>query len=90
MPHSSFARYSSRPLDAVPKPAATRDDIDPAIFARVRAEFVEMRGFSPTLFQAARLFQLSPDQCRGVLDRLISEGFRECTAAGQYRLLSQK
>jgi hypothetical protein len=90
MPPASFVSHPPRPLDALPTPAAARHDSDPAILERVRAEFVEMRGFSPTLLQAARLFQLSPDHCRSVLDRLISEGFLECTAAGQYRLLLQE
>ena len=36
--------------------------------ARVRCEFVEMRGFSPTVQQAARLFQINQDECGRLLD----------------------
>jgi hypothetical protein len=53
---------------------------------RVRGEFVEMRGFSPTVDQAARLFDLSTDDCRRILLGLVQEGFLRCTADGRYRL----
>jgi hypothetical protein len=54
---------------------------------RVRGEFVEMRGFSPTLEQAARLFHLPADECSQVLTTLTSEGFIRQTADGRYRLI---
>lgn len=53
---------------------------------RVRSEFVEMRGFSPTIEQAARLFNLSADECGRILTHLVKEGFLHCTADGRYRL----
>ena len=53
---------------------------------RIRGEFVEMRGFSPTVDQAARLFDLSTDECRRILLGLVQEGFLRCTADGRYRL----
>ena len=53
---------------------------------RIRSEFVEMRGFSPTVDQAARLFDLSTDECRRILLGLVQEGFLRCTADGRYRL----
>ena len=58
----------------------------PDIVGRVRDEFVEMRGFSPTVEQAARLFDLSRDQCSQVLANLEREGFLRRTADGRYRL----
>jgi DNA-binding IclR family transcriptional regulator len=53
---------------------------------RVRGEFVEMRGFSPTLEQAARLFHLPKEECSKVLGKLTSDGFICRTADGRYRL----
>ena len=57
---------------------------------RIRCEFVEMRGFSPTVDQAARLFQVSRDECIRVLKKLVDEGFLRQTADGRYRLPSQQ
>jgi hypothetical protein len=85
------------PLDIAPKPLAIptlnyrrasasslRGDVE----ARVRCEFVEMRGFSPTVQQAARLFQINPDECVRLLQRLVQEGFLRQTPDGRYRLPS--
>jgi hypothetical protein len=47
----------------------------------IRAEFVEMPGLELTLPQAARLWNLSLDDCRSVLDLLTSAGFLRWTAA---------
>jgi len=58
----------------------------PDVVRRIRSEFVEMRGFSPTVEQAARLFALTRDECAGVLGGLVQEGFLLCTADGRYRL----
>jgi hypothetical protein len=55
---------------------------------RIRGEFVEMRGFSPTSAQAARLFDLSPDECERILARLVGEGFLRRSPDGRYRLPS--
>jgi hypothetical protein len=57
-----------------------------AVAERVRGEFVEMRGFSPTIEQAARLFHLPPDECRTILGGLVQEGFLRQTPDGRYRL----
>ena len=57
---------------------------------RIRCEFVEMRGFSPTLDQAARLFQISRDECVCVLKKLVDDGFLRLTADGRYRLPPQQ
>jgi hypothetical protein len=55
---------------------------------RVRGEFVEMRGFSPTLQQAARLFHLPQDECSQVLSTLLKEGFIRQTTDGRFRLMT--
>ena len=78
------------PLDGVsPRPLSIRSldrraGVD--VVSRVRGEFVEMRGFSPTVEQAARLFDLSRDECRLVLSGLEREGFLRRTPDGRYRL----
>ena len=89
-------RRPASPLDVAPRPlsitslnyrrttASPRSDVA----ERVRCEFVEMRGFSPTVEQAARLFQLNADECRDVLRRLVDEGFLRYTPDGRFRLPS--
>jgi hypothetical protein len=81
--------HPSSSLEFTPQPLSIRS-LDYRRIAelvnRVRGEFVEMRGFSPTLEQAARLFDLSPDECRRILSGLVREGFLRCTADGRYRL----
>lgn len=88
-------RRPASPLDVAPRPLSitslnyrrttvSRSDVA----ERVRCEFVEMRGFSPTVEQAARLFQLNADECRDVLKRLVDEGFLRHTPDGRFRLPS--
>jgi hypothetical protein len=74
-------------LDITPKALSIRslDYRRPDVMTRVRGEFVEMRGFSPTVEQAARLFDLSMDECRRVLGSLEREGFLRRTPDGRYR-----
>ena len=73
------------PLPAKPRKAVRADVTD-----RIRCEFVEMRGFSPTVDQAARLFQVSREECIQVLKTLVDEGFLRHTPDGRYRLPSQQ
>lgn len=47
---------------------------DRVLRARVLAEFREMPGMRLTLLQAARLFDLEPARCAGVLDALVGDG----------------
>lgn len=80
----------SRPaLDISPKPVSIRS-LDyrrsSDVITRVRSEFAEMRGFSPTVAQAARLFDLPAEECGRVLNALESEGFLRRTPDGRYRL----
>ena len=60
--------------------------VEPTRAARsiVRAEFCEMPGLRLTLTQARRLFDLSRDECREVLDALVAEGFLQRAGSGQY------
>jgi hypothetical protein len=87
-------RRRASPLDIAPRPlsipnlsyhrSSARGDVE----ARVRCEFVEMRGFSPTVQQAARLFQINPEECGRLLTRLVQEGFLRQTPDGRFRLPS--
>lgn len=73
---------------------STRDQVqrpvDPWILDRVRGEFREMPGFSPTLAQAARMFAIPQDECARVLTALVREGFLRCAPDGQYRITSRR
>ena len=92
--HSPKAtRPRAASLDITPRPLSMttlnyRRPSGPDVEARVRCEFVEMRGFSPTVQQAARLFQLNQDECGQLLTRLVQEGFLRQTPDGRFRLPS--
>ncbi len=76
--------------DLQPKPlsirALNRKTPAPASVDRVRGEFFEMRGFSPTLPQAARLFNLPVEECARVLTTLVQDGSLRRGEDGRYRL----
>jgi|RhiMethySRZTD1v2_1073278.scaffolds.fasta_scaffold21293_3 hypothetical protein len=80
------------PLDVKHKPLSIRSlnypRQPPDVASRVRGEFMEMRGFSPTVEQAARLFDMSRDECNAVLNGLVQQGFLSLTSDGRYRLAS--
>ena len=84
--------FHPEPFDVTRKPLSirslncTRQPVD--VVSRVRGEFVEMRGFSPTVEQAARLFDMSRDECNTVLNDLVEQGFLNLTSDGRYRLAS--
>jgi DNA-binding IclR family transcriptional regulator len=61
-----------------------------AVAARNRGEFIEMRGFSPTIEQAARLFDLPREECDSILDSLVQQGFLRRSPDGRYRLFEQR
>jgi hypothetical protein len=77
---------------ALPMPAKPRRQLAPVndVTDRIRCEFVEMRGFSPTVEQAARLFQVNREECTRILKNLVDEGFLRQSADGRYRLPSQQ
>ena len=47
----------------------------PFVSRLIRAEFREMPGMILTLAQAAKLWHLPLDECAGVLQALVREGF---------------
>jgi DNA-binding IclR family transcriptional regulator len=55
---------------------------------RARAEFHEMPGMCLTTAQAARLWQLSPDQAQELLLELVKAGFLVRREGQRYRLPS--
>ena len=85
-PVSNTHRDLNVPLSPLKAPLRSRASAADSLIDRVRGEFVEMRGFSPTLTQAVRLFNLSEGECRTVLTTLVSEGFLLQSSDGRYRL----
>ena len=81
---------SPDPLDIPLRPLTIRTlrrgAAPPTVSDRVRGEFIEMRGFSPTVQQVARLFDVPADACLDVLADLEREGFLFRTPDGRYRL----
>jgi len=78
------------PFKALSMSTPRRPSIRVDVTDRIRCEFVEMRGFSPTVDQAARLFQVSREECVHVLKTLVDEGFLRQTSDGRYRLPPQQ
>ena len=62
---------------------------DAGLVTRIRSEFLEMRGFSPTLQQAGRLFHLAHAECGQILAVLVNDGFLQEERDGRYRLSRQ-
>ena len=90
---SRLVSPSPDPLDIAFKPVRMRTlagrtapPSSPDAIRRVREEFVQMRGFSPTLPQAARLFDLPQEDCSRILAVLLAEGFIHQTADGRFRV----
>jgi hypothetical protein len=80
---------SLRDIKGSPLSIRTLDRKRPTAAAidRIRGEFAEMRGFSPTLPQAARLFNLPTEECAGVLMALVQDGSLLKGDDGRYRLV---
>ena len=57
-----------------------------AVARRVLSEFEEMPGMSLTPRQASRLFGLSEDLCRTVLDVLVDSAYLRQTGSGKVTL----
>jgi hypothetical protein len=96
-PRSSFseARFlltpGSLPAGVPPGDAPRRQKpSNQQIVARVRGEFLEMPGLSPTLAQAARLFALPATECQQVLGLLLNDGFLRCSPDGHYLLTARR
>jgi hypothetical protein len=58
--------------------------LDERLLARIRAEYREMPGLRLTLPQACRLWQLAPEPCHALLDRLVSERVLHRMQDGSY------
>src|SRR4051812_31261631 len=82
-PHRAL-NFTPTQLKAAPRDRAM--NTDRRLVERVRGEFVEMRGFSPTLVQAIRLFDLPEAECEAVLMALVAEGFLLRSTDGRYRV----
>ena len=85
-PSLSDVQFKAISMPATTRKSSMRGDVTD----RIRCEFVEMRGFSPTIDQAARLFQVSREECLRVLSSLVDEGFLKRTTDGRYRLPPQQ
>ena len=59
---------------------------DQKLVERVRREFSDMRGLSPTISQAQRLFHLGDEECLEIFAQLLQEGFLDLCADDRYRL----
>jgi hypothetical protein len=57
---------------------------DPAVVARIRAEYLEMPGMSLTLDQVVRLCGVERALCKPVLDALIETRFLSLKPTGAY------
>ena len=64
----------------------TRRPADQKLVERVRREFSDMRGLSPTMAQARRLFHLADEECVEIFTQLLQEGFLDLCADDRYRL----
>ncbi|HET7216584.1 MAG TPA: hypothetical protein VFJ02_00990 [Vicinamibacterales bacterium] len=96
-PDSGIAAALEHPAPGAPGPRNNGGElkqvsraIDPRVVDRVRGEFREMPGFSPTLAQAARMFAIPTDDCVRVLSLLVREGFLRCAPDGQYRITARR
>jgi hypothetical protein len=74
-------------IRSLKRPPALRP-ADQKLVERVRREFSAMRGLSPTLPQARRLFHLGEQECDGIFAQLLHEGFLDLCADERYRLKS--
>src|SRR5690349_21022223 len=70
-------------------PPARRGHADQKLVERVRREFCDMRGFSPTMAQGRRLFHLANDECLEIFRQLLQEGFLMLCSDDRYRLRSR-
>ena len=66
-----------------------RSPADQKLVERVRREFSDMRGLSPTIAQARRLFHLADEECLEIFAQLLQEGFLALCSDERYRLKSR-
>jgi len=90
-PERTLQHVPNRPMKVpsmIPS-AARRGHADQKLVERVRREFCDMRGFSPTIAQAKRLFHLANDECLEIFQQLLQEGFVMLCSDNRYRLRSR-
>ena len=75
-------------IRALKRPSAHRP-ADQKLVERVRREFSNMRGLSPTMAQARRLFHLAEEECYEIFAQLLQEGFLSLCSDHRYRLKSR-
>ena len=89
-PLSFTHRQLHVPLKPLRIPALTRRMLhgpaDQKLVERVRREFSDMRGLSPTMAQARRLFHLGHEEGYEIFAQLLQEGFLDLCADERYRL----
>src|SRR5690242_19883726 len=66
--------------------ARAQTPADQKLVERVRREYSDMRGLSPTIGQARRLFHLAHDECLEIFAQLLQEGFLVLGTDDRYRL----
>jgi hypothetical protein len=90
-PHRTLHHVSIRPLKmpSVVR-APLRAPADQKLVERVRREFCDMRGLSPTMAQATRLFHLADEECLEIFRQLLQEGFLVLCSDDRYRLKSRR
>ena len=67
-------------------PKRARTPADQKLVERVRREFNDLRGLSPTIAQARRLFHLAEEECLEIFAQLLHERFLMLDADDRYRL----
>jgi hypothetical protein len=77
-------------MSSLVRSAPLRAPADQKLVERVRREFCDMRGLSPTMAQATRLFHLAHEECLEIFRQLLQEGFLVLCADDRYRLTSRK
>ena len=82
--HVPFRPLRIQSIAPAHKPA--HKPADQKLVERVHREFSDMRGLSPTIAQARRLFHLPDEECLGIFAQLLQEGFLDLCADDRYRL----
>jgi hypothetical protein len=87
-PDRTLHHVPIRPLKmpSVLRSAPRRAPADQKLVERVRREFCDMRGLSPTIAQAKRLFHLAEEECLEIFRQLLQEGFLMLCSDDRYRL----
>ena len=83
------AQFRPLRIKSIPR-TPTHKPADQKLVERVRREFSDMRGLSPTIAQARRLFHLPDEECLGIFAQLLQEGFLDLCADDRYRLKARK